>query len=137
MEETGIRLLWGTANLVGHLRYMTRAATNPDLEVFKCAAAQVRCMPETTHDLRGANYVLWGGREGYGTLLDTNLRQELDQLGRFLAVGRARQTIDGLGPRSLQPGRWLRRCFHQAGFRLCCLPLWRVDALRCTLPLSR
>ncbi|AWK88225.1 xylose isomerase [Azospirillum thermophilum] len=86
IERTGVRLLWGTANLFSHPRYMAGAATNPDPEVFACAAAQVRDALEATHRLGGVNYVLWGGREGYDTLLNTDLRRELDQLGRFLAL---------------------------------------------------
>jgi xylose isomerase len=86
MEETGVRLLWGTANLTAHPRYAAGAATNPDPEVFACAAAQVKICIETTHRLGGENYVLWGGREGYDTLLNTDLRRELDQYGRFLAM---------------------------------------------------
>ncbi len=86
MQRTGVQLLWGTANLFGHPRYAAGAATNPDPEVFACAAAQVRQALEVTHRLRGANYVLWGGREGYETLLNTDLRREADQLGRFLAL---------------------------------------------------
>ncbi|MBJ20920.1 MAG: xylose isomerase [bacterium] len=86
MEETGIRLLWGTANLFGHPRYAAGAATNPDPEVFAYAAAQVRHALELTHRLAGENYVLWGGREGYETLLNTDLRRESEQLGRFLAL---------------------------------------------------
>jgi xylose isomerase len=85
-ERTGVRLLWGTANLFSHPRYMAGAATNPDPEVFAFAAAQVRLALEATHHLDGANYVLWGGREGYDTLLNTNLARELDQLGRFLSL---------------------------------------------------
>jgi xylose isomerase len=84
MEETGVRLLWGTANLFGHPRYAAGAASNPDPEVFAYAAAQVKHCLELTQRLRGANYVLWGGREGYETLLNTDLRRETDQLGRFL-----------------------------------------------------
>lgn len=84
MQRTGIRLLWGTANLFSHPRYMAGAATNPDPEVFAFAAAQVKHVLEATHRLGGANYVLWGGREGYDTLLNTDLRQEDAQLGRFL-----------------------------------------------------
>ena len=84
--RTGVKLLWGTANLFGHRRYMAGAATNPDPEVAAWAALQVRQMIEATHRLGGANYVLWGGREGYDTILNTNLRQELDQLGRFLTL---------------------------------------------------
>jgi xylose isomerase len=86
MEETGVRLLWGTANLFGHPRYAAGAATNPDPEVFAYAGAQVKHVLEATHRLGGENYVLWGGREGYETLLNTDLRRELDQLGRFLTL---------------------------------------------------
>ena len=85
MEQTGVRLLWGTANLFSHPRYAAGAATSPDPEIFACAAAQVRSALEVTHQLGGANYVLWGGREGYDTLLHTDLARERQQLGRFLA----------------------------------------------------
>jgi len=83
---TGVRLLWGTANLFSHPRYAGGAATSADPQVFAWAAAQVRCALETTHRLGGENYVLWGGREGYDSLLNTDLRRELDQYGRFLAM---------------------------------------------------
>src|SRR5206468_2487016 len=86
IEETGVKLLWGTANLFSHPRYMAGAATNPDPDVFAYAAAQVRNVLEVTHHLGGANYVLWGGREGYETLLNTDLKRELAQMGRFLAM---------------------------------------------------
>ena len=86
MGKTGVKLLWGTANLFSHRRYMSGAATNPDPEIFAFAAAQVKEALEATHRLGGANYVLWGGREGYETLLNTNLAQELDQLARFLTL---------------------------------------------------
>ena len=86
MERTGIRLLWGTANLFSHPRYAAGAATNPDPEVFAYAAAQVKVMLEMTHRLGGANYVLWGGREGYETLLNTDLAREEEQLARFLTL---------------------------------------------------
>jgi xylose isomerase len=84
MSKSGVKLLWGTANLFSHRRYMSGAATNPDPEVFAYAAAQVKNVLEMTHELKGENYVLWGGREGYETLLNTNVGRELDQLGRFL-----------------------------------------------------
>ncbi len=84
MAETGKRLLWGTANLFSHPRYAAGAATNPDPDVFAYAAAQVKHALEATHRLGGANYVLWGGREGYETLLNTDLRREAQQLARFL-----------------------------------------------------
>ena len=87
METTGSpRLLWGTANLFSHPRYMAGAATNPDPDVFAYAATTVKHCMDVTHTLGGANYVLWGGREGYETLLNTDLAQELDQLGRFLSL---------------------------------------------------
>lgn len=84
MSASGIKLLWGTANLFSHRRYMAGAATNPDPDVFAFAAATVKTCIDATHKLGGENYVLWGGREGYETLLNTDLRKELDQLGRFL-----------------------------------------------------
>lgn len=82
--ETGIKLLWGTANLFSHRRYMSGAATNPDPEVFAFAAATVKTCLDATKRLGGENYVLWGGREGYETLLNTDLSRELDNMGRFL-----------------------------------------------------
>jgi len=84
MESTGLKLLWGTANLFSHRRYMSGGATNPDPDVFAFAAATVKTCMDATKQLNGENYVLWGGREGYETLLNTNMGQELDQLGRFL-----------------------------------------------------
>ena len=84
MQRTGVRLLWGTANLFSHPRYAAGAASNPDPEVFAVAAAQVSRALEATHTLGGANYVLWGGREGYETLLNTDLAREEAQLARFL-----------------------------------------------------
>jgi xylose isomerase len=86
METSKVKLLWGTANLFSSRRYMAGAATNPDPDVFKYAAGQVKNVLEVTHQLGGANYVLWGGREGYETLLNTDMRQELDQMGRFLSL---------------------------------------------------
>ena len=86
MLATGVKLLWGTANLFSHPRYMAGAATNPDPDVFAYACAQVKNVLDATHKLHGANYVLWGGREGYETLLNTDLKRELDQFGRFLSL---------------------------------------------------
>ncbi len=83
-QRTGMKLLWGTANLFSHRRFMSGAATNPDPEIFALAAAQVRDALDATRRLGGENYVLWGGREGYETLLNTRIGQELDQMGRFL-----------------------------------------------------
>ena len=82
----GRKPLWGTANLFSHPRYMAGAATNPDPEVFAWAAMQVRDCLEATHRLGGANYVLWGGREGYDTILNTDLAIEQQNFGRFLSL---------------------------------------------------
>ena len=84
--ETGVKLLWGTANLFSNRRYMGGAATNPDPDVFAYAAATVKSCVDVTKRLAGENYVLWGGREGYETLLNTDMKRELDQLGRFLSM---------------------------------------------------
>ncbi len=82
--ETGVKLLWGTANLFSNRRFMSGAATNPDPDVFAFSAATVKTCMDATQRLGGENYVLWGGREGYETLLNTDLKRELHQLGRFL-----------------------------------------------------
>src|SRR5450432_725716 len=104
MERAGVRLLWGTANLFSHPRYMAGAATNPDPEVFAHAAAQVKTALEVTKRLGGENYVLWGGREGYETLLNTDLKRELDQLGRFMAlVAEHKHKIGFKGPLLIEP----------------------------------
>lgn len=86
MADGGPKLLWGTANLFSNRRYMSGAATNPDPDVFAYCAATVRDCMDVTHRLNGENYVLWGGREGYETLLNTDLGQELDHMGRFLSM---------------------------------------------------
>ena len=86
MKETGVQLLWGTANSFSHKRYMSGASTNPDPEVFAYIAAQVKDCMDVTQHLNGQNYVLWGGREGYETILNTNMKKELDNLARFLEL---------------------------------------------------
>ena len=83
-KATGVKLLWGTANLFSNPRYMCGASTNPDAHVFAYAAAQVKKAIDATQELGGENYVFWGGREGYETLLNTNLKREQDHLARFL-----------------------------------------------------
>src|SRR5690606_20246214 len=85
-EQTGVKLLWGTANLFSNRRYMAGAATNPDPDVFAYAAATVKACIDVTKRLGGVNYVLWGGREGYETLLNTDLKRERQQAGRFLCL---------------------------------------------------
>ena len=84
--ETGVKLLWGTANAFSHPRYAAGASTNPDPEVFAWAATQVVNAMAATHRLGGANYVLWGGREGYETLLNTDMKREREQMGRFMQM---------------------------------------------------
>ncbi|WOI32378.1 xylose isomerase [Tritonibacter scottomollicae] len=83
-EETGVKLLWGTANLFSNARFMSGASTNPDPDVFAFSAATIKTCMDATHRLGGENYVLWGGREGYETLLNTDLAQEDQQMGRML-----------------------------------------------------
>jgi xylose isomerase len=92
-KATGVKLLWGTANLFSNPRYMCGGATNPDAHVFAYAAAQVKKALEVTKTLGGQNYVFWGGREGYETLLNTNLKREQEHLAAFMhmAVDYARQ----------------------------------------------
>ena len=85
-QQSGVKLLWGTANCFTNPRYGAGAATNPDPEVFSWAATQVVTAMNATHQLGGENYVLWGGREGYETLLNTDLRQEREQIGRFMQL---------------------------------------------------
>jgi xylose isomerase len=83
-QRTGVRLLWGTANLFSHPRYLHGAATSPNADVFAFAAAQVAKAVEVTKELGGAGYVFWGGREGYKSLLNTDMGRELDHLAKFL-----------------------------------------------------
>ncbi|WP_209509212.1 MULTISPECIES: xylose isomerase [unclassified Ruegeria] len=84
MQVSGTKLLWGTANMFSHRRWMGGASTNPDPDVYAFAAATVKSCLDATHKLGGENYVLWGGREGYETLLNTDMKAELDHMGRFL-----------------------------------------------------
>ncbi|MEX1010854.1 MAG: xylose isomerase [Balneolaceae bacterium] len=87
-KDTGVKLLWGTANLFSHPRYMNGAATNPDFDVVCQAAAQVKAALDATVELGGENYVFWGGREGYMSLLNTKMKKETDHLGQFLRSAR-------------------------------------------------
>ena len=86
MDETGVKLLWGTANLFSHRRFMSGAATNPDPDVFAFSAATIKTCMDATVKLGGQNYVLWGGREGYETLLNTDMGRERAQAGRMLQM---------------------------------------------------
>ena len=87
-KESGIKLLWGTANVFSHPRYMNGASTNPDFNVLTHAAAQVKAALETTVFLSGENYVFWGGREGYFSLLNTDTKKEIEHLAMFLQIAR-------------------------------------------------
>ena len=116
MARTGVELLWGTANLFGHRRYAAGAATNPDPEVFAWAAAQVKKAMDATHRLGGANYVLWGGREGYDTLLNTDLRREAQQLGRFMSMVVEHKHKTGFGGTLLIEPKPMEPTKHQYDF---------------------
>jgi xylose isomerase len=87
-QATGMKLLWGTANLFSHPRYMNGAATNPDFDVVARAGVQIRAALEATVELGGDNYVFWGGREGYASLHNTQMKRELDNFARFLTMAR-------------------------------------------------
>ena len=88
MKASGVKLLWGTANLFSHPRYMNGAASNPNFEVVARAGAQLKIAIDATIELNGENYVFWGGREGYMTLLNTQMKLELDNIGRFMRMAR-------------------------------------------------
>jgi xylose isomerase len=87
-KTSGIKLLWGTANVFSNPRYMNGASTNPNFDVVAFAGSQVKNAIDATIALGGENYVFWGGREGYGTLLNTNMKRELEHMGRFLTMAR-------------------------------------------------
>ena len=99
MKQTGVKLLWGTANLFSHRRFMAGAATNPDPDVFAYAAATVKDCMDVTKRLKGENYVLWGGREGYETLLNTDLRPRAGA-GRPLPQSSSSTTSTGSASRA-------------------------------------
>jgi xylose isomerase len=88
-DSSGVKLLWGTANVFSNSRYMNGASTNPDFHVLTHAAAQVKAAIDATIALKGENYVFWGGREGYMSLLNTNMKREKDHLAKFLHTAKA------------------------------------------------
>jgi len=88
MASSGIKVLWGTANLFSHPRYMNGAASNPNFDVVARAGAQLKIAIDATIALKGENYVFWGGREGYMSLLNTNMKLEQDNIGRFMRMAR-------------------------------------------------
>ncbi|OGU66303.1 MAG: xylose isomerase, partial [Stygiobacter sp. GWC2_38_9] len=110
-KASGVKLLWGTANLFSHPRYMNGAATNPDFNVVAFAATQVKRALDATIALGGENYVFWGGREGYMSLLNTNMKREKDNLGRFLGMARDYARSQGftgtflIEPKPMEPSK--------------------------------
>ncbi len=110
-SATGVKLLWGTANLFSDPRYMNGAATNPNFDVLTHAAAQVKAAIDATIELGGENYVFWGGREGYTCLLNTDMKRELENMGRFLALARdygRKQGFKGtflIEPKPMEPSK--------------------------------
>ncbi|MCI0540417.1 MAG: xylose isomerase, partial [Verrucomicrobiales bacterium] len=103
-KRTGVKLLWGTAQLFVHPRFMHGAATSCNADVFAFAAAQVKKALEVTHELGGEGYVFWGGREGYTTLLNTNLKREMDHLGKFMHMAvDYKKAIGFKGPFYIEP----------------------------------
>jgi xylose isomerase len=111
MKASGIELLWGTANLFSHPRYMNGAATNPDFRVVAHAGAQVKMALDATIALGGHNYVFWGGREGYQSLLNTQMKRELDHMARFLHIAKDYARSQGfkgvffIEPKPMEPSK--------------------------------
>ncbi|HMQ46569.1 MAG TPA: xylose isomerase [Saprospiraceae bacterium] len=110
-QASGVQLLWGTANLFSHPRYMNGAATNPDFHVVAYAAAQVKNALDATIKLGGGNYVFWGGREGYMSLLNTDLKRELDHMAAFLHLAKDYARAQGfkgtffIEPKPMEPSK--------------------------------
>src|SRR5512145_1280579 len=110
-NATGVKLLWGTANLFSHPRYMNGAATNPDFRVLTHAAAQVKAAIDATIELGGQGYVFWGGREGYTCLLNTDMKRELENIGRFFQMARDYARAQGftgafyIEPKPMEPSK--------------------------------
>ncbi|WP_207494785.1 xylose isomerase [Aridibaculum aurantiacum] len=110
-QESGIKLLWGTANLFSHKRYMNGASTNPDFQVLAHGAAQVKAALDATIALNGENYVFWGGREGYMSLLNTNMKREKENFARFLHTAKdyaRKQGFKGtffIEPKPMEPSK--------------------------------
>ncbi len=116
MQKTGIRCLWGTANCFNHKRYLAGAGTSPNPEVFAYAAAQIKKAMDTTKKLGGKNYVFWGGREGYDTLLNTDLQKELDHYATLLKLARDYNIKSGLNAQLLIEPKPKEPTKHQYDF---------------------
>jgi len=110
-NDSGVKLLWGTSNCFSHPRYMNGAATNPDFDVVARAGAQIKIALDATIALNGENYVFWGGREGYMSLLNTDMKRELDHMGRFLGMARDYARSQGfkgnffIEPKPMEPSK--------------------------------
>jgi len=110
-DASGVQLLWGTANLFSHARYMNGASTNPDFNTLAHAGAQLKNAIDATIALGGQGYVFWGGREGYGSLLNTNMKRELAHMGQFLTMARdyaRKQGFKGcfyIEPKPMEPSK--------------------------------
>ena len=115
-ERTGIKLLWGTANLFTNPRFMHGAATSPNADVFAYAAAQVKKAIEVTHQLGGENYVFWGGREGYSCLYNTDMKRELDHLAKFMHMANDYAKSIGFGGQFLFEPKPKEPTKHQYDF---------------------
>jgi xylose isomerase len=136
-QRTGIKLLWGTANLFSNPRYVHGAATSCNADVFAYAAAQVKKCLEVTKDLGGANYVFWGGREGYTTLLNTDLKRELDHLAHFFHLAVDYKKKIGFGGQFLIEPKPKEPTTHQYDFdAAACLNFLRQYGLTGTFKLN-
>ena len=119
--ETGIKLLWGTANVFGHARYMNGAATNPDFDVVARAAVQIKNAIDATIELGGENYVFWGGREGYMSLLNTDQKREKEHLAQMLTIARDYARARGfkgtflIEPKPMEPTQAMMQIIRNGG----------------------
>lgn len=135
--ETGIKLLWGTANLFSHPRYMHGAATSCNADVYAFAAAQVKKAIEVTHELGGVNYVFWGGREGYHNLYNTDMKREIDHFARFMHLAHAHAKSIGFGGQFLFEPKPKEPTKHQYDFdAAACINFIRANGLENVVKLN-
>jgi xylose isomerase len=135
--ETGIKLLWGTANLFSHPRYMHGAATSCNADVFAFAAAQVKKAIEVTHELGGENYVFWGGREGYHNLYNTDMKREIDHFARFMHLAHEHAKSIGFKGQFLFEPKPKEPTKHQYDFdAAACINFIRANGLESVVKLN-
>jgi xylose isomerase len=135
--ETGIKLLWGTANLFSHPRYMHGAATSCNADVFAFAAAQVKKAIEVTHELGGENYVFWGGREGYHNLYNTDMKREIDHFARFMHLAHQHAKSIGFKGQFLFEPKPKEPTKHQYDFdAAACINFIRANGLESVVKLN-